>query len=770
MTDKNFTTPEENRDRALDKLREYPLGPVAYYPSPDDEIHLRDYVQIILRRKWIVITVLVTVLTTVTIGTFMTKPQYRATTTIKINKTNPNILSFKDVYSIELPEEGYDETQFKVLKSRNLAKRVIRQMKLDATPEFSRQPAGLKQAAASFLKKPETLNGEDGIDPSLVNGFISRVEVMPQKNSRLVNVSFTSYDPDMAARVTNAIAKSFVDLDIESKFEATQQAREWLEKQLDAMKAKVEQAEEKLNQYAGRNEIIFLETKVDDDGKGGSSENLVSKKLASLSSELIAATSERIQKEALYNELKGGDAESSSLVMNSPLMQSLRKEQATLESEYNQNLKIYKPDYPKMVKLKELIDQISKRMATEAKKIVNSTRKDFEAAVKKESYLKAAFEKQKQEALDLNNRAVQYQILKREADTNKELYNGLLQRLKETGISASLTASNIQILDRAEVPKAPFKPNSRRNILLALIVGLFGGVGLAFFTEYLDNTIKTPEDIEKRMFMPSLGIVPLYNAGTAAEIPLHKKKRRRRKAVAYPEGRPLPLEYISYLDSKHQLSEAYSSIRTFLLFSSADKPPKVMMVTSSRRQEGKTTTSINTAISLTKSNAKAVLIDADMRRPRIHKVFKLGNEDGLSSFLSGNRAFGDDLIKHTDIPNLDVITSGPLPPNPAELLSSYRLRELIDGLSPLYNFIIFDTPPLLGLADAAIASTLADGVILVVRSGSTPRDAAVQARKVLESVNAKVLGVVLNAINENNLKYGHSYYHYYYQNYTSDER
>jgi len=768
MADDNFNSPEEKRNRELDKPREYPLGPASYYPSPEDEIHLRDYLQIILRRKWIVITVLVTVLTTVTIGTFMMKPQYKATTTINIEMDKMNILSFNDVYQAQMTsEDSFRQTQLKVLKSRNLAKRVIRQMKLDASPEFSGQKQEARQAA--FLKKPDTL--DEGINSSLVDGFIGRVEVTPQQRSSLVNVSFNSYDPNMAANVVNALAKSYIDLNIESKYESTQQAREWLERQLEAMKAKVEQAEEKLNQYAGRNEIIFLETKVDDNGKGGGSENLVTKKLASLSTELIAATSERIQKEALYNELKAGDAESSSLVMNSPLMQALRKDAAAFESEYNQNLKIYKPDYPKMVKLKELIDQINKRMASEAKKIVNSTRKDYEAAVKKESYLKAAFEKQKQEALDLNNRAVQYLILKREADTNKELYNGLLQRLKETGISATLNSNNIQILDKAEAPKWPFKPNRQKNILLALIVGLFGGVGLAFFTEYLDNTIKTPEDIEKRMFMPSLGIVPLYAADPSAKTPRGQKEKWPGKAIAQPAGGLLPVEYISHLDSKSQLSEAYSSIRTFLLFSSAGKPPKVMMVTSPRREEGKTTTSINTAISLTKSDAKAVLIDADMRRPRLHKVFKVSNGKGLSSFLSGNIEFGDDLIKHTDIPNLDVITSGPLPPNPAELLSSYRLRELIDGLYPLYNFIIIDTPPLLGLADAAIASTHTDGVILVVKSGSTPRDAAVQAKKVLESVNAKVLGVVLNAINENNIRYGYSsYYQYYYQNYTSNEK
>lgn len=766
MTDDRLnSSQEDNKSRALEKVRDYPLVPGSYHPYGEEEVHLRDYLQIILRRKWIVLTFFLTVLTTVTIATFMMKPQYKSTVTIKIDKENPNVLAFKDVYAVERPEEDYYQTQFKILKSRNLAKRVIRQMKLDANPEFSGQKAELK--AASFLKKPDSMLKEEGIDSSLIDGFLQRVAVVPQQKSRLVNVSFTSYSPELAARVTDSLAKSFIDLNIESKFEATQQAREWLEKQLEAMKAKVEQAEEKLNDYAKANGIIFLESKIDEkDGKGGSNENIISKKLGALSTEMITATSERMQKEAIYNEIKSGDAEVSPLVMNNALVMTMRKDYAALESDYNQNLKTYKADYPKMVKLKELMDQVKKRMDTETKRVVSSIKKDYEAAVKREAYLKTAFEKLKQEALDLNNRAVQYQILKREADTNKELYNGLLQRLKETGISASLTSSNIQILDRAELPKSPFKPKKALNILLSLIVGLFGGIGLAFFAEYLDNTIKTPEDVEKKMYMPSLGLVPLY-----APEKIAFKSKHRKAAAADSETKATPVEYISHTDSKNHLSEAYSSIRTFLLFSTAGKPPKVMMVTSARREEGKTTTAINTAISLTKSNAKVVIIDADMRRPRLHKVFKVSNTAGLSSFLSGNEEFGDTLVKHTDIPDLDVITAGPLPPNPAELLGSFRLRELIDGLYPLYSYIIFDTPPILGLADAAIASTQTDGVIMVVRSGQTPKEAAQQAKKILESVNAKVLGVVLNAINEPNMKYGYySYYQYYYQNYTSDEK
>jgi polysaccharide biosynthesis transport protein len=733
---------EENRTRALQKAQEHPVSANVYYGYPEEEIHLRDYMQIILLRKWIVLTFFIAVVTTVTVGSFMAKPQYKSTVSIKIDKENPNILTFKDAYAVERPEEDYYQTQYKVLKSRNLARRVIRQMKLDANPEFANRKDGTAHAS-SFLKK-ETLSREDGIDSLLIDRFLDRMEVVPQQKSRLVNISFSSYDPQLSARVADAIAKSFIDLNIDSKFEAAQQGREWLEKQLDLMKIKIEQAEEKLNQYASKNEILFFETTVDRQGRSGT-ENIMTTKLSELSSEMTAAASDRIQKEALYNEIRSGDAESSSIVMANSLILSLKKDYAALESEYNQNLKIYKPDYPKMIKLNELKEQTRQRIEAETKKVISSSRKDYETALKRESYLKTAFEKQKQEALDLNDRSVQYQILKREADTNKELYAGLLQKLKETGISASLTASSIQILDRAEVPVSPFKPKRVRNILLSLFLGLFGGIGLAFFADYLDNTVKSPEDIEKKMMMPSLGLVPV-----------HKKEDTARR---------LPVEFITFTDVKSHMSEAYASIRTFLLFSTAGKPPKVTMVTSARKGEGKTTTAVNIAISLTKSDSRVLLVDADMRRPRIHKVFRLSNTAGLSTFLSGNQEFSESMIKHTRVPGLDIMTSGPIAPNPAELLGSSRLGELLEGLYPLYNFIIIDTPPLLGLADAAIVSTRTEGVIMVVRSGETPREAAQQAKKILEGVNAKVLGVVLNGMSESSMKYGnYSYYQSYYEN------
>ncbi len=743
---------DENPNRALAKPGYYPLSQSGYqYSYPDaEELHIRDYIQVILRRKWIVITFLIAVMSTVTIGTFMMKPLYKATTTLKIDKDNTQVVVFKDSYAIEDVNDKYYQTQYKVLKSRNLAQRVIRKMKLYANPEFSVEKTEKSSAQAShFLKRNANLQNTQ-INSDLVNSFINRIDIEPQSKSSLVNVSFESYDPELSSDVTNTIAQAFIELNIESKFEATQQARSWLQNQIEIMKAKLEQAEENLNDYAARNEIIFLDYSVSKDGEATSAENIITKRLADLSSELTKASADRISKEALYMELQSGDASASSLALNNPVIQALIKSYADTETSYNENRKIYKPDYPKMVQLKERLVQLKERIDQETKNVVKGFEKDYEAAVKRENYLKAALDQQKKAALELNQRSVQYQILKREADTNRELYNSLLQRLKETGVSASITSSNIQILDRAETPQFPFKPNKKLNILLSLIVGLFGGVGLAFFAEYLDNTVKTPEDIEKRLFMPSLGLVPLYQ----------QKKDNK-----------MPVEIITYSQEKNPVAEAYTSIRTFLLFSSAGRPPKVMLITSPLKEEGKTTTLINTAISLTKSGAKVLLIDGDMRRPRLHKIFKMSNTIGLSTFLSGNTEFEEIHIKKTPIKNLEILPSGPIPPNPTELLSSDRFKELLDSVTLLCDFILIDSPPLLGMADAAIAGTQTDGIILVVKAGQTPREATQQAKKILESVHVKVLGVVLNAMEEPHMKYGYySYYRSYYQDDTADAK
>lgn len=734
----------------IQKAEEFPVSfPINYPFQQEEEIHLREYLRVVLRRKWTVITFFLIVVTTVLIGTFMMKPIYRAAVSIKIDKENPNVLKFKDIYEIERVEDDYYQTQFKILKSRSLAKRVIRAMKLENNPEFAVVGNPAENSAATVSGNAvQQIDGD--ISPKVVDGFLASLTVEPQQKSRLVKVSFDSRSPELSAEVANDIAKSYIDYNIESKFDATQQARDWLEKQLQDMKGKVEKAEEALNSYASRNGIIFLTEGSSNEGKDAKGESIVTRKLNDLSTQLVQATSDRISKEALHREVQQGEAGSISPVLNNPLIQALKKDYATGEAEYSQLSKVYKPDYPKMVRLKEQLSQTASRIEAETGKLVSGIGKDYETALKRENSLKATLEKYKGEALNLNEKMVQYQILKREADTNREMYNGLLQRLKEVGVSASLTASNIQILDRAEIPRAPFKPKKRLNLILAAIVGLFGGVGLAFFVEYLDNTVKSPDDVEKKVTLPSLGIVPdLAKKGDRDLLPV-----------------------ITFDDKRSPLSEAYRSIGTYIQFSSAGRPPRTILVTSARQGEGKSTTVVNTAITLAHSYGRGVVIDSDLRRPQLHKIFDVDNSQGLSAFLAGHVEFGSSLIRKTKVSALDLIPSGIIPPNPSELLSSYRMRDLINGLFPLYSFIILDSPPILGLSDSLILSTMTDGVLMVARAGETPKEAALQAKKLLQGVNAKILGVVLNGVGASDLKYGsYSYYHsYYYGNGYDDER
>ncbi|MFH0933254.1 MAG: polysaccharide biosynthesis tyrosine autokinase [Nitrospirota bacterium] len=727
----------------IQKIDEFPVSS-SVSPTPEEtekEIDLRDYLHILLRRKWTLITFLIVVVTTVLIGTFLATPIYRSTATIKIDRENLQVLKFEDIYKIERTEDDYYQTQYKILKSRNLAKRVIRSMKLGENPEFAGNDKLSHKVASVPLDNVSRQNMHEDINKRFVDSFLGNVTITPEQRSRLVKVSFDSHDPELSAKVANEIAKSYIQFSIESRFEATQQASDWLKEQLDDMKAKVERSEESLNKYAADNRIIFLTEGETTEAKTIQGQNIITRKLAELSTVLVQATSDRISKEALYREAQRGEGGLLSVVQGNPLIQTLKKEYASKEVEYYQLSKKFKPEYPKMVRLKEEMDKIEARINIETRKMVSSIKKDYETAQRRENSLRSTLENYQKEALDLNDRMVQYQILRREADTNRELYNGLLQRLKETGISASLTTSNIQVLDWAEVQQSPCKPRKKRNLLLAIITGLFGGIGLAFFVEYLDNTIKTPEDLEKTVSLPSLGVIPnLGKQGDRSRISL-----------------------ITFEDKKSPLSEAFRSIGTYIQFSSPVRPPKTMLVTSARKAEGKTSTVVNLGITLAYSLGKGIVVDADMRNPQLHKIFSLDNSNGLSSFLTGHLEFDNGLIQKTDIPNLDVITSGIIPPNPSELLSSQKMKDLLFELIPLYSFIIFDSPPLLGLSDSLILSTVTDGAILVVRSDNTPKEAALQARKSLQGVNAKILGVVLNDIKQSNLKYGsYSYYYSYY--------
>ncbi|MDA8242451.1 MAG: polysaccharide biosynthesis tyrosine autokinase [Nitrospiraceae bacterium] len=731
-----------------------PPAQYARYPDyqPAEDVHLRDYLGVILKRKWIVLSFLASVLVATVIFTAMMIPVYKSTVVIKIDKQGPDVIPYKNLTDISGDES---ETQKEILKSRNLAERVIRELNLDKSSGFLPVESKLSamigavtdpierviMSAMSFMstseKKKHTNPGVQTNDPTkeavpvyLSNALIARLEVVPVKNSELLKVSFSSNDPEISMTVANAVADQYIGYDLDSRVDAGKEAKEFLEKQIESAKLKVEVSEELLNKYASQNEIIFV-----DNNKN----SVIGTKLGEISSALSAESTARMQKEALYRQIKESGT-NNPVILNNGLIQSLRNQYATLQAEYSNLSRTFTPDYPKMKNLKSQLDAIHSSIEREKSNLIKSVESDYRASLKKEAYLKSALEAQKTKVLDFQERAVQYQTLLREVEVNKELHNSLLKKLNEVGVAALSKSTNIQIVDRALYPKRPDKPDKLQNFLLSIIFGLIGGAGLAFLVEYFDNTVKDTGEIENRMRLPSLGMIPFQPQLNA---------ERRPKVISSDVSNPI--------------AEAFRSISTFIMLSSSIKPPKTILVTSPGEKEGKTTICINIASALSESLGKGIIIDADMRRPKLHHSFGVDNKTGLSTCLSGLAEFsGIDgtLIKPTSVPGLDILTAGPMPPNPSRLLHSIRMKYLLEALYDIFNFVIIDAPPLMGMPDSMLLSSIVDGTILVVKAGETPRNAIASAKQIFGSVNSNLLGVVLNGVKMTDLKYG-SYSHYF---------
>ena len=736
------------------------LPPSGYSYSPpqeEKEVHLRDYWRVIRKRQWTVIAFFLIVLITTAIATYTMKPIYRGTVTIQIDRENPSFVDFKEIFSVNMWDLDYYQTQYKILESRTLAKRVVQSLKLAEHPEFLPQPetpfqkwkSNLFHSIFALFKSPQKdenkpaqastqTSPEADKETALVGQFLGNLKVEPIRNSRLVKVHFDAMNPELAAQVPNNLAAGYIQQSLESRFTSMEQARDWLSNQIDILKAKVERADEALQEFGSRHGIVSLDEK----------ENIIMQRLTELNDTLTKAESERMAKEALFRQSKDKDFDSLPTILENKVIQDLKQTLNQLDAQYTKLLETYKPEYPEMVRLRKQVASVEKRLEAETQKVINGIRNEYESSRRKEALIRAAFEEQKTRVMAMKERAIQYNILKREADTNRELYRDLLQRMKQAGVSAGITASNIKVIDPAEIPGGPYKPNVKMNLLLAMVVGLFLGVGLAFFFEYLDNTIKTPEDVEQVLRLPSFGMVPELS---------YEKKKRSEKGAFYP------VELVTHGHPKSVLSEAYRNIRTSILLSFSEKPPKKIAVTSANPFEGKTTTVINTAIALSQTGAQVVVIDGDMRKPRIHKIFEEDGENGtgLSNYLSGIAELKT-IVKKTEVPNLYYIPAGPIPPNPSELLGSKLFATMLQTLGLKFDHIVLDSPPVLGFADAAIISSAIDGVILVAAGGKTPKETLQHAKEALQQVNAKILGVVINRVDIQKSYYGYYYYRYHY--------
>ena len=724
----------------------------------DEERHLMDYVRVLYKRRWVAIPACLIVFAVGAINSYRKVTIYEARTQILIEKDTPKVGTLETMF--QQTDGWYNDdfyrTQYRILQSRSLARHTAELMHLkDRMAAQASAPAGddgfsvsgaiawvKKQVVgedAQESKKAEdeakvaaALAKEDPLSPyaSMVLGSLM---VSPIANSRLVDLKFTSTDPQLAADMANAHAKAYIEQSLEYKFAASKDATDWLSDRLGEQRKKVEESEAALQKYKEEHDAVAVEDR----------QNIVVQRLGDLNSAVTKAKTTRIEKEAQYNQLKsiqGTPAvESFPAVVANDYIQKLKSELGDLQRQQAQLSEKYGDRHPEMIKIRSAVQSTQAKLDLEVSKVVQSVQAEYQAALAQERSLVGALDSQKGEALSLNRKGIEYSVLNREAESNRQVYEALLQRTKETGISGELKASNIRVVDTAEVPRWPILPRRQTDLTTAALSGLVLAIGLVFLFEYFDNRIKSPQELRAHLGLSFLGMVPAIDASgpslVSGGVPPH-------------------------------FAEAIRNVRTNVLFSSADEGVRTIVVTSAGPGEGKSLFSANLSVSLAQAGQRVLHVDADMRRPRVHEIFEFSQEPGLSNLLVGDCKPSEAVRKVTGVPGLAVLPAGMIPPNPAELLGSKRFDEYFATLSEHFDYVIIDSPPVLAVADASILANTASGVVFVVGADQTSRHAARAAIDQLHAVQAHVIGAVLNRVDlEHNPYYYSTYYRKEYSRY-----
>jgi capsular exopolysaccharide synthesis family protein len=703
----------------------------------EDEIDLLAYWHILVKRRWLVLSILAGVVALALLKTLMATPIYRATTVLQLEKAGTQVVQVEGIQPDSDPY-GWDpdflQTQYELIQSRSLAERVANELNLDqAALDKLSEPGWLgrmlallrPQSKAEANKKKVGAAAEAAEELRSAAGVVSGgLSVEPVRNSRLVRINFDSSSPEFSARVANAVAEGFIAAGMERRFGASSYAKTYLEDQLKLTKAKLEQSERQLVAFAQKENIV---------NTGENGQSLATQNLTQLNAALANAQDQRIRAEARWRQASSG-AMPADMIGNSNI-RVLRQQQAQLQGTYQQKLQTFKPDYPEMQQLKGQIDELQRQIGQETGSVRASVKAEYDAAASQEQMLKGQIASLRDQALDVDGRSIQYNILKREVDTNRQLYDGLLQRYKEVGVAGDVRSNNISIIDRAEVPMWRFKPNLTLNLAIGLLLGGMLGVLAAFLLEFLDDTIKTPDDVEQKLKLAVLGIIP---------------KLGPKENIASVAG-----------DPRSSFSEAYRSVRTALQFATDHGVPRTLLVTSPGSGEGKSTTAMALARNFAHLGKRVLLIEADLRNPSLHRSLGLkGQGVGLSNLLAGGCTLAEATLD-TEEPGLKVVLAGPLPPNPAELLSGSKLVSMLTVAAERYDQVILDGPPVLGLADAPILANAADGTLLVVNSAKTKINAAQAALKRLLAARARIVGALLSKYDAKTAGYGYGYgYHY----------
>jgi len=742
------------------------------------EIDLLTYWRIIRKRRWVMITFTAAVLLFTGIFSFLAIPKYRSTATLQIDDEHSRMLSLEETFGYQAPirDLRFYNTQLRLLKSKSLAERVGRKLNLLERSEYGNGGKSAKNVISTikelvtlkWLRSKESAEASSSrraapINPysEVAEGIRNGLEVTPVRETKLVEVSYVSSSPILAAELVNTLSEEFITFSVERRYMTTQLASDFLGEQIANLRQDLAAKEREINRYGREKNLDFL----------NESESTTMSQFADINQAFTRAQIDRINAQAKYQELKDLDVNSMPQYITDPVIQELKAEYTRVKSEYEEKGKIFMPDYPEMIQLKARMDN----MTLELQKTVDAAESEYRTTMIRESSLKKLMDAQKEDVRKMNSNAILYNSLKIEVENKRNLLNSLVERQNETLVSAQLEgirSSSISIIDRAEVPAYPFAPKKGFNLLLAMIFGIFAGGGLCILLEQLDNTVKDSEDVNQLSGLPSLGAIPYLSPDGMS------KKMFQAQYAGYRGGGTdenpelegtLPevkeIELINHRYPSLSVAEDYRTIRTSILLSQPDSRPKTIMFSSAMPQEGKSSTVVNMAVSFSQLGDKVLVVDADLRRPRLHRVFNVKNTKGLSGFLAGKSLIKDAFTK-TSIENVWLLPSGVIPPNPAELLGSQKMKKMMSSVKEGFDVILIDTPPVLAVVDAVVVAALADAAVFVVKAGNTTRKNFLNSIGELKRAKAHIIGVLLNELRVGK---GDYYYMDYYRSYQAEE-
>ena len=765
---------------------------IHFIDEDEGRIDFHQYWRTIRKHLALIVAICVGVTLIRTIRLLMETPLYTSSATMLIKPGTPQIFGNQvqpdnnntDQYDYY---ETFNKTQYEILKSRSLAISAIKYNSLEK--QLIGRPTvkpgwydSIKQGVAHLIsgnagkteaKKPapKPTDAElEEVNPTAVGAYMSGLLVRPVLDTNLVKIEFTTPNPELSARLANAHAHAYIRQGIELHSQANEEAQKFLQLKLVELKEKLQKSEYALNRY--RRDQGIVPGLMSLDGK----ETIVLDRLAVLSKDLTEAQVATLEMESQAQMARDHQYDALPQLHDDKALTSLRSDYDQLSTEYAGMAKQFKPDYPPLARLQAKRDEVQRSIDDEVQRVRSSIESGYKQAQIKQQKLQDEMDKDRQHALGLNDAAVEYAILQREVDTNRELYNSVLQRMKDVGLAAQARSSNVVVIDSAEVPYGPSSPRILQGVMEAAVLSLVASIGLAFLLEFMNNRLKTPEEVELYLRVPNLAVVPLFSQQDGDNRNGRKRLKNAISGVIGGGSKPAavskiptvnghPRELIGAFSPYSVHGEAYRTLRTGILLSRAGAPPKIILMTSTTSGEGKTVTSTNSAVLFAHTGAKVLLIDADLRKPRVHRVFAMDKEPGLTEVLTGRRDTFE-MIRQSEVEGLSVLTSGSLPPNPTELLGSEKMKQIIGEVAAHFDFVIVDSPPILPVSDSIVLSTMVDGVVVVVNSATTAKQQIRVACARLKYARAKIFGVLLNKVNLQSPEY--KYYKNYYYHYTNE--